>query len=59
MNIERTKASKLDPEKQAEAYSHKIKPLMDAARDAADNLELITEDEAWPLPKMRELLFTR
>jgi glutamine synthetase type III len=32
---------------------------MDAARDAADNLELITEDESWPLPKMRELLFTR
>ena len=59
MNAERAKASKLDIEKQAEAYSSKVKPLMDAAREAADNLELITEDEAWPLPKMRELLFTR
>jgi glutamine synthetase len=59
MNAERTKASKFDIEKQAEAYSNKVKPLMDAARDAADNLELITEDESWPLPKMRELLFTR
>jgi glutamine synthetase len=59
MNAERAKASKLDLEKQAEVYSNKVKPLMDAARDAADNLELITEDESWPLPKMRELLFTR
>jgi glutamine synthetase len=59
MNTERNKASKMDLEKQAEVYSNKVKPLMDAARDAADNLELITEDESWPLPKMRELLFTR
>jgi len=59
MNNERIKAAKLDIEKQAEAFSNKIKPMMDAARDAADNLELITEDESWPLPKMRELLFTR
>jgi glutamine synthetase len=59
MNAERTKAAKLDLEKQAEAFSNKIKPQMDAAREAADNLELITEDESWPLPKMRELLFTR
>ena len=59
MNAEREKASKLDLEKQAEAYCHKIKPLMDQVRDASDKLEMITEDEAWPLPKMRELLFTR
>lgn len=59
MNAERMKAQKLDLEKQAEAYSGKIKPLMDTARDCADQLELITEDEFWPLPKMRELLFTR
>lgn len=59
MNAERNKAAKLDIEKQAEAYSAKVKPAMDAARDAADALELITEDEEWPLPKMREILFTR
>jgi len=59
MIAERNKASKLDIEKQAEAYSGKIKPLMDAARESCDQLELITEDEYWPLPKMRELLFTR
>ena len=59
MNAERAKASKLDIEKKAEIFSNKVKPLMDAAREAADSLELITEDESWPLPKMRELLFTR
>ncbi len=59
MNTERDKAAKMDLEKQAEAFCQKIKPLMDNVRDAADNLEMITEDEAWPLPKMRELLFTR
>ena len=56
---ERTKVAKMDPEKQAEAYSAKIKPLMDDLRNCADALELITEDASWPLPKMRELLFTR
>ncbi len=59
MNVERTKANKQELEKQAESYSQKIKPLMDEVREAADKLELITEDESWPLPKMRELLFTR
>lgn len=59
MNEERTKARKFDIEKQAEAFSSKVKPAMDAARAAADALELITEDESWPLPKMREILFTR
>ena len=59
MNAERNKASKMDIEKQAEAFSQKIKPLMDNVREAADKLEMITEDESWPLPKMRELLFTR
>ncbi|MFM7729700.1 MAG: glutamine synthetase type III, partial [Flavobacteriales bacterium] len=56
---ERAKISKVDPEKQAEAYSVKIKPFMDELRNSADALELITEDASWPLPKMRELLFTR
>jgi glutamine synthetase type III len=31
---------------------------MDAARDAADALEQIIDDNTWPIPKMRELLFT-
>ena len=26
-------------------------------RDSADNLEMLIDDEMWPLPKYRELLF--
>ena len=59
MNTEKDKAAKLDVEKQADAYSQKIKPLMDTVRDHADALELVVDDEMWPLPKMREILFTR
>ncbi len=59
MNTEKDKAAKLDVEKQADTYSQKIKPLMDTVRDHADALELIVDDELWPLPKMREILFTR
>lgn len=59
INLERSKLSKLDVEKQAEGYSLKVKPLMDEIRDNADALEMIVDDENWPLPKMREILFTR
>lgn len=59
MYAEKDKAAKLDVEKQADAYSQKIKPLMDTVRDHADALELVVDDELWPLPKMREILFTR
>ena len=59
MYAEKDKAAKMDVEKQADAYSQKIKPLMDTVRDHADALELIVDDEVWPLPKMREILFTR
>jgi glutamine synthetase type III len=33
--------------------------LMDSIRDHADALEKVVDDETWPLPKMREILFTR
>jgi glutamine synthetase len=56
---ERLKASEMSAEKQARAFASVVKPLMDDVRDAADRLEMIIEDEAWPLPKMREILFTR
>jgi glutamine synthetase len=32
---------------------------MDKVRAHADALEQIIDDELWPLPKLRELLFTR
>lgn len=59
MAVDREKASKLDLEKQAEMYVNKIKPQMDLVREHADALEMVVEDELWPLPKLREILFTR
>jgi len=59
MAAERNKLEKLSTEKQASAYCHKIKPLMDTIRIHADALEHTVDDEMWPLPKLRELLFTR
>lgn len=59
MAVERTKLGKVDLEKKAEGYCHKVKPLMDSIRDHADALEKVVDDETWPLPKMREILFTR
>lgn len=56
---ERIKADKLELEKKADAYCHVIFPIMNEIREAADGLELIVEDEFWPLPKMREILYTR
>lgn len=32
---------------------------LDEIRSHIDKLELIVDDEIWPLPKYRELLFTR
>lgn len=54
------KADKIsDLQKQAETYAHKVKPLMDQIREQADQLEMLVDDEMWPIPKLRELLFTR
>lgn len=43
----------------AEAYSVNVKPFIESIRDHIDELELIVDDEIWPLPKYRELLFVR
>lgn len=57
---ERKKANKIeDARKMAIAYCDKVKPLFDEVRYHADKLEQMVDDEAWPLPKLRELLFTR
>jgi glutamine synthetase len=58
IKVELQKAYSLDAEKQAKLFSGTIKPLMDLTRASADKLELLVEDESWPLPKMSELLFT-
>ena len=41
----------------AKIYSHEVKGMMDKVRDSVDNLEMLIDDEMWPLPKYRELLF--
>jgi glutamine synthetase len=57
---ERKEANKIeDMEERALAYCDKVKPYFDEIRYHADKLELLVDDELWPLPKMRELLFTR
>ena len=41
----------------AKVYSRQVKDLMEKVRDSADHLEMLIDDEVWPLPKYRELLF--
>ncbi|MBN1462800.1 MAG: glutamine synthetase III [Paludibacteraceae bacterium] len=56
----RKKANAIEQEKdKACAYHDKVLPYFDDIRNAVDNLELIIDDEMWPLPKYRELLFIR
>jgi glutamine synthetase len=40
-------------------YCEKVKPFFDIIRYQADKLELRIDDELWPLPKYRELLFLK
>ncbi len=48
-----------DAIEKAYAYEREIKPFLEDIRDHIDRLELIVDDERWPLPKYRELLFVR
>jgi glutamine synthetase len=48
-----------DMQERANAYCEYVKPWMDEIRYHADKLEFIVDDELWPLPKYREMLFTR
>ncbi|AZI21236.1 glutamine synthetase III family protein [Chryseobacterium taklimakanense] len=52
-------ASKMHGQKQAEAYCNDVKPRFDKIREASDALEMMVDDELWPMTKYRELLFTR
>ncbi|HNY14614.1 MAG TPA: glutamine synthetase III [Bacteroidales bacterium] len=57
---ERKKANVIeDAFKKALTYEKKVKPYLDEIRYHIDKLELIVDNEIWPLPKYRELLFTR
>jgi len=48
-----------DGKEKAYAYDAKVRPFLDDIRYHIDKLELIIDDELWPLPKYRELLFNR
>lgn len=57
---QRKVANKIEhAEEKAMAYCDNVKSYFDEIRYHADKLELLVEDELWPLPKFRELLFTR
>ncbi len=52
-------ANKMDNEKEkSKTYSTTVAPFLDKIRYHIDKLELIVDDEIWPLPKYRELLFS-
>ncbi|OEJ98908.1 glutamine synthetase [Flavivirga aquatica] len=57
---ERKKANNMEAvEKKAIAYCNHVKALFEDIRYHCDKLELLVDDEVWPLTKYRELLFTR
>jgi glutamine synthetase len=43
----------------ADAYNQTVLPFLNDIRYHIDKLELIVDNELWPLPKYRELLFVR
>lgn len=60
MLAERKAVNKIEhAEEKAIAYCDRVKIYFDDIRYHVDKLELLVDDELWPLPKFRELLFTR
>ncbi|NRB82365.1 MAG: glutamine synthetase III [Winogradskyella sp.] len=49
----------VDLYKKATGYCNKVKPIFEKIRYHCDKLELMIDDELWPLTKYRELLFTK
>lgn len=57
---ERKIANKMEViEEKAHAYCYKTRPYFDKIRYHTDKLELLVDDQLWPLPKYRELLFIK
>ncbi len=44
-------------EARGQAFAEKVLPASEILREIVDHLETLTEDELWPLPKYREILF--
>ncbi len=58
MRIERAKANKISSIREsALVYGQKVKPALEDIREHIDRLETIVDNELWPLPKYREMLF--
>lgn len=56
----RKEANKIaNPTKMAKAYCNKVKPFFEEIRYHCDKLELMIDDEIWPLTKYREMLFVK
>lgn len=49
----------VDMRERAIAYHDTVAPYLDAIRCHIDDLELMVDNQMWPLPKYRELLFIR
>ena len=57
---ERKEANQMeDPAERANAYCNRVKPLMEEIRYHIDKLEILVDDQMWPLPKYRELMFIK
>ena len=60
MKEARKTANRLPTERaKAIAYHDRVLPFMEEIRNSIDHLELMVDNEIWPLPKYRELLFIR
>jgi glutamine synthetase len=60
MTEARKKANAIsDVKKQAVDYCEKVKSYFEVIRYNVDKLEILVNDESWPLPKYRELLFMK
>ena len=59
MTDERRKGNKLKGQKAADAYCKHVKPYFEEIRYHCDKLEMMVDDELWPLAKYREMLFTK
>ena len=60
MTDNRHRANRMPSERdKAIAYHDNVAPCMDDIRMHIDSLELMVDNEIWPLPKYREMLFIR
>jgi glutamine synthetase len=59
-NLERkaAEASSIDSlEKKAHFYAYEVMDVCQSVRETSDKIEEVVDDQFWPLPKYREMLF--